>query len=153
MDPRQRVSRRAVARTLDAVVVAILASLVLGSFTAKNAAGERVLDVPVAVAAMVIAGVFLYELLALRATGATLGKTVMRLRVVNAADGAPIGWQQAALRAMVAPLVITIAVATPFLRGVMPIFVVALYATALGARDRRGLVDVIAGTRVVARLP
>ena len=108
MQSRVLLFRRAVARAVDSILQALLASLVLGFFVEQNE-GEKSLDAPAGVVALVIFGIFLFELLPLRAMGATAGKALLRLRVVEA-GGAPPGWHTAAVRAVLAPAIIAIAV-------------------------------------------
>ena len=148
MQSRVLLFRRALARAVDSALQALLASLVLGFFVEQNN-GEKSLDAPAGVVALVIFGIFLYELLPLRATGATAGKALLRLRVVEAGGASP-GWHTAVVRASLAPAIIAIAVSTPVTRGIMPVFVALLYATALGTRDGRGIVDWAAGTHVAS---
>ena len=125
----------------------MLSSAVLGFFV-EDRDGQKVLDPPAAIVVFTIVGVFLYECLPLRATGATPGKLLVRLRVQRVEDG-ELEWHNAIVRAFVPAALIAACVSLPALRGVMPAVVVALYATAFAARSGRGVVDVAAGTEVV----
>ena len=139
--------RRAAARVVDGALLTMLSSAVLGFFV-DDREGEKVLDPPVAIIVLTIAGVFLYECLSLRGIGATPGKLLVRLRVQRV-DGGEIEWRNAIVRALVPVAVISVCVALAAVRGVMPAVVVALYATALISRSGRGVVDLAAGTEVV----
>lgn len=125
----------------------MLSSAVLGFFV-DDRNGEKVLDPPVAIVALTIAGVFLYECLSLRAIGATPGKLLLRMRVQRFGGG-ELDWRNAIVRALVPSAVIAACVSLEAVRGVMPVVIVALYATAFAARSGRGVVDVAAGTEVV----
>ena len=139
--------RRTGARVVDSVLLTMLSSAVLGFFV-EDGDGGKVLDPPIAIVVLTIAGVFLYECLSLRALGATPGKLVLRLRVQRV-DGGEIEWRNATVRASIPALLIAACVSLPAVRGVMPAVVAALYATAFAARSGRGIVDVAAGTEVV----
>jgi uncharacterized RDD family membrane protein YckC len=144
---RALLGRRVLARVVDSVLLTMLSSAVLGFFV-ENRDGERTLDPPVAIVVLTIVGVFLYECLPLRATGATPGKLVLRLRVQRVDAGA-VEWTNAIVRAFVPAAVIALCVSLPAVRGVMPAVVAVVYATALVARSGRGVVDLAAGTEVV----
>ena len=147
MTGRALFPRRALARIVDTVLLTILSSAVLGFFVDERN-GDKVLDPPVAIVVFTIVGVFLYECLSLRATGATPGKMLVRLGVQRV-DGGELEWRNAIVRAFVPVAIIVVCVLLPLVRGVMPAVVAALYATAFATRTGRGVVDVAAGTEVV----
>ena len=135
------------ARAVDLALLTMLSSAVLGFFV-DDRDGKKVLDPPVAIVVFTIAGVFLYECLSVRAIGATPGKLLIRLRVQRFGGG-EFEWRNAIVRAFVPTALIAACVSLEAVRGVMPVVVVALYATAFATRSGRGVVDVAAGTEVV----
>lgn len=86
----------------------------------------------------------LYNTAFIATSGATLGKRIMKLRVVNRTDGSPVNWTYAAVRALV-----------PTVAGVVPVIGfalnIAVYVRAIFHPYRQGLHDAAAGTIVVRR--
>ena len=77
-------------------------------------------------------------------SGATPGKRIMKLRVVNRTDGSPVNWTYASVRALV-----------PTVAGVVPVIGfalnIAVYVRAVFHPLSQGLHDAAAGTIVVQR--
>lgn len=77
-------------------------------------------------------------------SGATPGKRIMKLRVVNRTDGSPVSWSYSAVRALV-----------PTVAGLIPVIGfalnIAVYVRAFFHPFRQGLHDAAAGTIVVRR--
>jgi len=75
-------------------------------------------------------------------SGATIGKRIVKIKVVNRADGSPVGWTYAAVRALV-----------PTVAGLIPVIGfalnIAVYVRAFFHPLRQGLHDAAAGTVVV----
>jgi uncharacterized RDD family membrane protein YckC len=86
----------------------------------------------------------LYNTAFIAISGATLGKRVMKLRVVNRVDGSAVSWTYAAVRALV-----------PTVAGLVPVIGfalnIAVYVRAFFHPHRQGLHDAAAGTIVVRR--
>jgi uncharacterized RDD family membrane protein YckC len=86
----------------------------------------------------------LYNTAFIATTGATLGKRIMKLQVVNRTDGSPVNWTYAAVRALI-----------PTVAGVVPVIGfalnIAVYVRAAFHPYRQGLHDAAAGTIVVRR--
>jgi len=86
----------------------------------------------------------LYNTAFIATSGATLGKRIMKLRVVNRTDGSPVNWTYAAVRALI-----------PTVAGVVPVIgfalSIAVYVRAFFHPFRQGLHDAAAGTIVVRR--
>jgi len=86
----------------------------------------------------------LYNTAFVAMSGATPGKRIMKLRVVNRTDGSPVNWTYAAVRALV-----------PTVAGVVPVIGfalnIAVYVRAAFHPFRQGLHDAAAGTIVVRR--
>ena len=86
----------------------------------------------------------LYNTAFVALSGATPGKRIMKLRVVNRTDGSPVNWTYAAVRALV-----------PTVAGVVPVIGfalnIAVYVRAAFHPFRQGLHDAAAGTIVVRR--
>ena len=76
--------------------------------------------------------------------GATIGKRIMKLAVVNREDGSPVSWTYASVRALI-----------PTVAGLIPVIGLAanlaVYVRAAFHPLRQGLHDAAAGTIVVRR--
>jgi uncharacterized RDD family membrane protein YckC len=86
----------------------------------------------------------LYSTAFVALSGATPGKRIMKLRVVNRSDGSPVSWTYAAVRALI-----------PSVAGLVPVIGfalnIAVYVRAFFHPYRQGLHDAAAGTIVVRR--
>jgi uncharacterized RDD family membrane protein YckC len=123
------IGRRALARLLDAGFPVLVVTLA--------PAGTRQ-----AVGLVAIWLYWAYETLLTARLGHTLGKSLARVRVVDADDEHTPSLRQAAIRAL--PILL---LAVPFLWVVVPL----VYVWAAFNHDARGLHDLAAGTRVVVR--
>ena len=136
------VGQRAVAQLLDGLIIGIPLFILTYSFGGDITDTE---DSNLLWLTLLWLGVSLFYNTALVATtGATLGKRIMKLRVVNRTDGSPVNWTYAAVRALV-----------PTLAGVVPVIGfalnIAVYVRAFFHPFRQGLHDAAAGTIVVRR--
>jgi uncharacterized RDD family membrane protein YckC len=91
---------------------------------------------------------FVYEVAFTSRTGATPGKDLMHLKVVDASTGATPSLTQALRRALPLGAVWVV----PGIWGAVPL-TVAIGATAAPSAGRRGLHDLVGGTSVVAVAP
>ena len=136
------IGQRAVAQLLDGLIIGIPLFILTYSFGGDITDTE---DSNLLWLTLLWLGVSLFYNTALVATtGATLGKRIMKLRVVNRTDGSPVNWTYAAVRALV-----------PTLAGVVPVIGfalnIAVYVRAFFHPFRQGLHDAAAGTIVVRR--
>ncbi len=136
------IGQRAIAQLLDGLIIGIPLFIVTYSFGGDITDTE---DSNLLWLTLLWLGVSLFYNTAMIATsGATLGKRIMKLRVVNRTDGSPVNWTYAAVRALV-----------PTLAGVVPVIGfalnIAVYVRAFFHPFRQGLHDAAAGTIVVRR--
>lgn len=136
------IGQRAIAQLLDGLIIGIPLFILTYSFGGDITDTE---DSNLLWLTLLWLGVSLFYNTALVATtGATLGKRIMKLRVVNRTDGSPVNWTYAAVRALV-----------PTLAGVVPVIGfalnIAVYVRAFFHPFRQGLHDAAAGTIVVRR--
>ncbi len=136
------IGQRAIAQLLDGLIIGIPLFIVTYSFGGDITDTE---DSNLLWLTLLWLGVSLFYNTAMIATsGATLGKRIMKLRVVNRTDGSPVNWTYAAVRALV-----------PTLAGVVPVIGfalnIAVYVRAFFHPFRQGLHDAAAGTIVVQR--
>jgi len=136
------VGQRAVAQLLDGLIIGIPLFILTYSFGGDITDTE---DSNLLWLTLLWLGVSLFYNTAMIAIyGATLGKRIMKLRVVNRTDGSPVTWTYAAVRALV-----------PTLAGVVPVIGfalnIAVYVRAFFHPFRQGLHDAAAGTIVVRR--
>ena len=136
------VGQRAVAQLLDGLIIGIPLFILTYSFGGDITDTE---DSNLLWLTLLWLGVSLFYNTAMIAVyGATLGKRIMKLRVVNRTDGSPVNWTYAAVRALV-----------PTLAGVVPVIGfalnIAVYVRAFFHPFRQGLHDAAAGTIVVRR--
>lgn len=142
------IGQRAIAQLIDGLILLILTMaislLISGSIlidvNADSDSGNEQLWILVAFLAVQL----VYSMVFVALSGATLGKRIMKLRVVNRTDGSPVNWTYAAVRALV-----------PTLAGVVPVIGfalnIAVYVRAFFHPFRQGLHDAAAGTIVVRR--
>ena len=136
------IGQRAIAQLLDGLIIGIPLFIVTYSFGGDITDTE---DSNLLWLTLLWLGVSLFYNTAMIAIyGATLGKRIMKLRVVNRTDGSPVNWTYAAVRALV-----------PTLAGVVPVIGfalnIAVYVRAFFHPFRQGLHDAAAGTIVVRR--
>ena len=136
------IGQRAIAQLLDGLIIGIPLFIVTYSFGGDITDTE---DSNLLWLTLLWLGVSLFYNTAMIATsGATLGKRIMKLRVVNRTDGSPVNWTYAAVRALV-----------PTLAGVVPVIGfalnIAVYVRAFFHPFHQGLHDAAAGTIVVRR--
>jgi uncharacterized RDD family membrane protein YckC len=142
--------RRFLARFVDTMLVFLIVTIVLSSYSETNAAGEQVIRAPTWVVALLASGVVLYEVLTTAWRGQTLGKFLAKVRVVAVdAPSGPASLTQAARRVLAPTAAGLLGIAAP---AFLPFAVAAVYLSALMRRDGRGIPDRLAGTRV-ASLP
>jgi uncharacterized RDD family membrane protein YckC len=127
------VPTRALARVLDAMLVATVATTLLGIVTAAVPASL----VPAAVILVAALAIFGYPAVCETVWGATPGKSTLGLRVITA-EGGPVAFRHSAIRA-------ALQVVDLFL---LPVGGVAVVSALAGRRNQR-LGDRLAGTLVV----
>lgn len=136
------IGQRALAQVLDSFIIGIPLFILTLSFGADLTDTE---DSNLLWLTLLWLGVsLLYNTAFIATSGATLGKRIMKLRVVNRTDGSPVNWTYAAVRALV-----------PTVAGVVPVIGfalnIAVYVRAIFHPYRQGLHDAAAGTIVVRR--
>ncbi|NDE58807.1 MAG: RDD family protein [Acidimicrobiia bacterium] len=140
------IGQRALAQVLDGLILVIPTMLISWSFsgrafidTSEDAGSEQLWILLLFLALQLI-----YNTTFVAMSGATPGKRIMKLRVVNRTDGSPVNWTYAAVRALV-----------PTVAGVVPVIGfalnIAVYVRAAFHPFRQGLHDAAAGTIVVRR--
>lgn len=136
------IAQRAIAQVIDGFVIGVPLFLVTlsvgGDLTDTNN------DNLVLLTALWLGVSLLYNTAFIALAGATPGKRIMKLRVVNRVDGSPVNWSYAAVRALV-----------PTVAGLIPVVGFAanlvVYVRAMFHPYRQGLHDAAAGTIVVRR--
>ena len=141
-DQLASVGQRALAQVLDGLIIGLPLFLLTLSFGGDLTDTE---NSTLAWLTVLWLGVSLFYSTAFVAiSGATPGKRIMKLRVVNRDDGSPVNWTYAAVRALV-----------PTVAGVVPVIGfalnIAVYVRAFFHPYRQGLHDAAAGTIVVRR--
>lgn len=131
---------RIAARFADGLLPSLVIGIVIGL-----AGGNRVV--------LTVAAVLAYEIVAVGVWGRTAGKALFNLSVVDDATGEPPSWRQAVIRALV--VVVPIQLISPrtdtVVEWLVVLFVVANLVTVARRRDdRRGIHDLVAGTRAVS---
>jgi uncharacterized RDD family membrane protein YckC len=140
------VGQRALAWLLDGLILFIPTMLISLSFSGRafidisEDAGSEQLWITLLFLTLQL----VYNTAFIATTGATLGKRIMKLQVVNRTDGSPVNWTYAAVRALI-----------PTVAGVVPVIGfalnIAVYVRAAFHPYRQGLHDAAAGTIVVRR--
>ena len=134
--------QRAIAYAIDSlIVVAVMLIFALafgGDLTDPD--NPRFMLITV----LTLAVSLIYSIVFVALSGATPGKRIMKLRVVNRSDGSPVSWTYAAVRALI-----------PSVAGLVPVIGfalnIAVYVRAFFHPYRQGLHDAAAGTIVVRR--
>ncbi len=136
------VGQRALAQVIDSVIIGIplfFVSTAIGGDLTDTDNGSLVL-----VTALWLGVSLLYNTSLIAIYGATIGKRVMKLSVVNREDGSPVNWSYSAVRALI-----------PTVAGLIPVIGLAanlaVYVRAVFHPMRQGLHDAAAGTIVVRR--
>lgn len=140
-DQLASIGRRALAQVVDGFVVGIPLFLVTlawgGDITDTNN------DNLVALTALWLGVNLFYNTAMIATRGATIGKRLVRIKVVNRTDGSPVSWSYSAVRALI-----------PAVAGLIPVIgfalSIAVYVRAFFHPYRQGLHDAAAGTVVVA---
>jgi len=140
-DKLATIGRRALAQVVDGFVVGIPLFIVTlawgGDITDTNN------DNLVALTALWLGVNLFYNTAMIATRGATIGKRLVRIKVVNRTDGSPVSWSYAAVRALI-----------PAVAGLIPVIgfalSIAVYVRAFFHPYRQGLHDAAAGTVVVA---
>lgn len=140
-DQLASIGRRALAQVVDGFVVGIPLFIVTlawgGDITDTNN------DNLVALTALWLGVNLFYNTAMIATRGATIGKRLVRIKVVNRTDGSPVNWSYAAVRALI-----------PAVAGLIPVIgfaiSIAVYVRAFFHPYRQGLHDAAAGTVVVA---
>ena len=136
------VGQRALAQIIDSVIIGIplfFVSTAIGGDLTDADNGTLLL---VTVLWLGVSLVYNTSLIAIY--GATIGKRIMKLAVVNREDGSPVSWTYASVRALI-----------PTVAGLIPVIGLAanlaVYVRAAFHPLRQGLHDAAAGTIVVRR--
>ena len=141
-DALASIGKRALAQVLDGLVVGVplfLLTMALGTSLAdQNLTDRQLLWLTVLWVAVTLA----YNTVAVAVWGKTVGKHVLGLKVVNRADGGPVSWTYASVRALVPTVVQLVPVIGPGLS-------IVVYLRAVFHPLRQGLHDAAAGTVVV----
>jgi uncharacterized RDD family membrane protein YckC len=140
---RPALVRRAVARLVDlglAAVVALLIGLGVAPLLTDDPGDASEARLVVFLFGLPLLAAVQEALLAAASSGQTVGKRLAGVRIQRL-DGTPPGWRASALRAV--PLLLV------FAPVVGELLVPLVYLWTVAARDRRGLHDRLAGTRVV----
>ena len=136
------IGQRALAQLIDSVIIGIplffVSTSISGDLTEADS-GQLLL-----VTVMWLGVSLLYNTAMIATYGATIGKRIMKLMVVNRADGSAVSWTYAAVRALI-----------PTVAGLVPVVGLAanlaVYVRAFFHPLRQGLHDAAAGTVVVRR--
>jgi len=136
------IGQRALAQLIDSVIIGIplffVSTAISGDLTEADS-GQLLL-----VTVLWLGVSLFYNTAMIAIYGATIGKRVMKLMVVNRADGSAVTWTYAAVRALI-----------PTVAGLIPVIGLAanlvVYLRAVFHPLRQGLHDAAAGTIVVRR--
>ena len=139
-DSTEVVGRRIGALLVDSVLFAILfVALAFATGGAQSSSGHASLRLNGGATVAFVAIMFIYFIVAEGATGQTLGKRLLRIRVVSA-DGSPAGWGQVTVRTL---LRLVDALPAFYIVGLVTVF-------ASGSERRQRVGDLAARTQVVA---
>ncbi len=136
------IGQRALAQLIDSVIIGIplffVSTAISGDLTEADS-GQLLL-----VTVLWLGVSLFYNTAMIAIYGATIGKRVMKLMVVNREDGSAVTWTYAAVRALI-----------PTVAGLIPVIGLAanlvVYLRAVFHPLRQGLHDAAAGTIVVRR--
>jgi uncharacterized RDD family membrane protein YckC len=136
------IGQRALAQVIDTIILGIpmviLSSLVVTDLTEADGGQQLVL------LSLFVGINIAYNTILVAVYGATIGKRIMKLMVVNRSDGSAVTWTYAAVRALI-----------PSVAGLIPFVGLAaslvVYLRAIFHPLRQGLHDAAAGTIVVRR--
>ena len=136
------IGQRALAQLIDSVIIGIplffVSTAISGDLTDADS-GQLLL-----VTVLWLGVSLFYNTAMIAIYGATIGKRVMKLMVVNRVDGSAVTWTYAAVRALI-----------PTVAGLVPVIGLAanlvVYLRAVFHPIRQGLHDAAAGTIVVRR--
>ena len=136
------IGQRALAQLIDSVIIGIplffVSTAISGDLTEADS-GQLLL-----VTVLWLGVSLFYNTAMIAIYGATIGKRIMKLMVVNRSDGSAVTWTYAAVRALI-----------PTVAGLVPVIGLAanlvVYFRAVFHPLRQGLHDAAAGTVVVRR--
>ena len=142
IDRLASIGQRALAQLIDSVIIGIplffVSTAISGDLTDADS-GQLLL-----VTVLWLGVSLFYNTAMIAIYGATIGKRVMKLMVVNRVDGSAVSWTYAAVRALI-----------PTVAGLVPVIGLAanlvVYLRAVFHPIRQGLHDAAAGTIVVRR--
>ncbi len=141
--PLARIGQRVVARIIDGLIFAV--PLTILSVQHSTGTGKDVkVNLPGWVPWAFLAATAAYEIFCIAVWGQTIGKRVMKIRVVRFFDETVPGFAYATMRHLLPA--ICGAIPVPVLSYVLPI---AVYARAFSDPNRQGFHDKVAGTKVV----
>lgn len=139
-DPLAPLARRALAQVLDGILIGVPLFIVTLSMGGDLSDSDN--DNLLWLTVLWLAVTLVYSTVLVALTGATVGKRLLKIKVVNRLDGSPVGWSYAAVRALV-----------PTVAGLIPVIGfalnIAVYVRAFFHPLRQGLHDAAAGTVVV----
>jgi uncharacterized RDD family membrane protein YckC len=139
--------QRAVARAIDLLILAMLMVAALSGFVENDEAGDAVLDAPPAFLGALAVAVLAFEVLPVWLRGQTVGKRLLRIRIVRADDGGRPSFAASLVRW---GIVVGVYVVLNAVSAVLAIGVIALlYASAIADLEGRNVLDRAARTRVV----
>ena len=136
------VGQRAIAQVIDGLIIGVPLFIITASIGGDIT--DRDNDNLLWLTVLWLGVSLVYNTAFIATTGATLGKRIMKLKVVNRVDGSPVALSYAAVRALV-----------PTVAGLIPVIGfalnIAVYVRAIFHPHRQGLHDAAAGTIVVRR--
>jgi uncharacterized RDD family membrane protein YckC len=148
------VLQRVVARLLDLILLVVPLQIVAASAGLIHTNGnEATIDTPEWFLVLTVALPVVYEFLMTGWRGQTVGKMILRVRVVRYSDGGRATWQQSAFRALVPAVPQFLALMLPtsaeVFRFVLSLAGAWIYISALFDALLRGIHDRAAGTIVL----
>jgi uncharacterized RDD family membrane protein YckC len=139
-DQLATIGRRALAQVIDGFVVGIPLFIVTLAWGGDLTDTDN--DNLVVLTALWLGVNLFYNTAMIATRGATVGKRLMKIKVVNRVDGSPVSWSYSAVRALI-----------PAVAGLIPVIGfalnIAVYVRAFFHPYRQGLHDAAAGTIVV----
>ena len=139
-DPLAPLARRALAQVIDGLLIGVPLFVLTVSIGGDLSDTDN--DNLLWLTVLWLAVSLVYSTAFVAISGATIGKRIVKIKVVNRADGSPVGWTYAAVRALV-----------PTVAGLIPVIGfalnIAVYVRAFFHPLRQGLHDAAAGTVVV----
>jgi uncharacterized RDD family membrane protein YckC len=139
--------QRSVARAIDLVILSMLMIAALSGFVETDEDGDGFIDAPTVFLVALAIAVLAYEVVPVYLRGQTVGKRLLRIRIVRADDGGRPSFVSSFVRW---GLVVGVYLLVGAFSATLAIGVIAvMYASAIADPEGRNMLDRAARTRVV----